>query len=259
MLWPPSQSRKPPVMCRASSLARKSTGGTMSDGCGILFSGVFARTCSRRPDFQSSRLISASVSTKPGPSVLTRTWGASARAYDFVHPDDRVLRGCVLWRARAALDDDAGSDVDDRAGLLIIEHAPPELVRHQHRPFDVDGERVVDRLRRQLTPGHLIRRHVADVVDEHVNAPEVRDDFRAHALHVVPRGNIGLEGRRFAAVRADAVGCRLSAGGRAAVVNGDVCALLGERLRDSSAEARPCAGDERDPALEVFHSSSSLA
>src|SRR5450759_2837011 len=33
--------------------------------------------------------------------------------------DDRVLRGCVLRRAWAALDDDARADVDNRARLLV--------------------------------------------------------------------------------------------------------------------------------------------
>src|SRR5205085_2033841 len=86
MLNPPSQRTKLPVMCAESSLARKTTTPTSSSGFGMRPSGVCARTASRRPERQSSRMIVDSVSMNPGPSAFTRTCGANARAYDFVRP-----------------------------------------------------------------------------------------------------------------------------------------------------------------------------
>src|SRR2546423_3464752 len=86
MLNPPSQRTKLPVMCAESSLARNTTTPASSSGFGMRPSGVCARTASRRPERQSSRMIVDSVSMKPGPSAFTRTRGANACAYDFVRP-----------------------------------------------------------------------------------------------------------------------------------------------------------------------------
>ena len=92
------------------------------------------------------------------------------------------------------------------APLPALEHALSELVHHQHRALDVDGEHVVDRLLGDLAPGRLLGGHVADVVDEHVERAERVEGLRGHPLDVLPGGDVALHEERLGAGGADALG-----------------------------------------------------
>src|SRR5205823_3574826 len=118
---------------------------------------------------------------------------------------------------------------------------------------------AVDQLLRDLAPRHLLRRDVADVVDEHVEPAEAREDLLRHPPDLVPPRQLGLDGERLPPEVADLRGHGLRALGRAVVVDGDVGALPREPERDRAAEAAAGAGDERVAPVKAHAASSRAA
>ena len=117
---------------------------------------------------------------------------------------------------------------------------------------------MVDALRGQLSPGHLGRRHVADVVHEDVEPSEVRERLLGDARDVVPDGDVALDGHRVTAELPHPRRRLLGAGGRAAVVDGDARPFAREPLGDRDAEPASGPCDEGDLPLEpTAHASSS--
>ena len=86
--------------------------------------------------------------------------------------------------ARAAEDMIFGEELH----ALALDHPDAELVHHQHRALDVDGQHVVDRLLGHLAPRVLARGHVADVVDERVDVA----GLVGHPLDLVPARDVAL-------------------------------------------------------------------
>src|SRR3984957_12247042 len=164
--------------------------------------------------------------------------------------DDAVLGGGVLRRPGAAAHDDGRADVDDRPAAALLEHARAELVRADQRALDVDGEGVVDRLLGDVPPRHLLARHVPHVFDQHVEPPEVVEYQVGHGLDLRPVGDVGPHEEGLAPRGLDARGGLPRASLRAAVVHGDVGALLRRAHRDLGAEAGACAGDQDSLASE---------
>lgn len=108
------------------------------------------------------------------------------------------------------------ADVDDRA-VGLLQHAGAELVDAEHGALDVHGEDVVDGLLGEVAPGHLIARHVADVVDQYVQPAEAVEDLVGHADDVGLDGDVDPHGERLTTDVLDA-GNRLVGSGSGAAV-----------------------------------------
>ncbi len=89
--------------------------------------------------------------------------------------------------------------------MTLLEHPRPELVRHEQGALDVDVDDTVEGLLGELAPRHLLGRHVADVVDEHVEHAGRLEHFVGQPLDLIPRGDVGLEDEGRPAERFDAL------------------------------------------------------
>jgi hypothetical protein len=111
---------------------------------------------------------------------------------------------------------------------------------------------VVDGLLGDVPPGHLLAGHVADVVDDRVDAAELGERGVGQGRHLGPGGDVGLQEDGVGALRADPFGGLLGAGFGGAVMDADHAgALLGGPDGDLGAEAGAGAGDEHRPAFEA--------
>ncbi len=234
----------------ASSLARKRAAAARSSGGGMRPGrrrGGELLAPARLPVGPAQDRIGLHEPRREGVHPHVRREGLGVGLRD---PQDAVLARGVLRRAGAAAHDHGRADVHDGAALLL-EHALPELVGHQHRPLDVDGKHVVDRLLRQLAPRRLLRRHVADVVDQRVERAELVEHPGCHAPDVVPRGDVPLHEERLRACVAHPRCRLLGPRGGAAVVHDDGSRPLGRRAgRDLRAEAGAGSRHHHRLALE---------
>jgi len=126
-----------------------------------------------------------------------------------------------------------------------------ELMDAQHGSLDVHGEHVVDGLLGDIPPGRLVGHHVADVVDQHVQAAEAAEDLLGHVDDVGVDGDVRLHGEGLAAEILDAGDRLLGSGSAAAVVDGDPSAFLRGADGDLGSVAGSCAGDQDGAAFEA--------
>jgi hypothetical protein len=149
-------------------------------------------------------------------------------------------------------------DVDYDARRSSLEEALDRLARAEEGAPEVDADHLVEVRGRELV--RRLRDLDAGVVDQDVEAAELVERVLEHAHDVVFLGDIALDEDVADAVLAHArdTGVNLLLGvlgllGLTQIVDGDVCAVLGEADGDRLADTRCPAGDEDVLALESSH------
>ena len=125
-----------------------------------------------------------------------------------------------------------------------------DRLRGEHGALEVEREDLVEALLGDLgdaEPGD----QRAGVVDEDVDRPELGRRALHERANVLGAPHVGRDGDRRAAGRHDPVARLFGALPVAMVAERDVGAEIRERDRGRRADARRCAGHERDAAGEV--------
>jgi len=107
----------------------------------------------------------------------------------------------------------------------------------------------IDRLDPQVTPGHLVARHVANVVDKNVKSSEPVEDLGGESLHVIPTADVALNREGLESHAAHGLGHGVGALARAVVVDRDMSAFPRQAKGDGGAETPPGAGHQGEPVL----------
>ena len=110
---------------------------------------------------------------------------------------------------------------------------------HEHGSLDINRQGMVDDFLVEFTPGFLIDRHVAHVVDQHIDPAELRIGLRRDALNIRQFRYITLHHQGLATHGTHCLRDRLSTRPRAVVMNNNVSAFLCKRIGQNRAKPAP--------------------
>ena len=124
-------------------------------------------------------------------------------------------------------------------------------MRDEERALDVRRQHAVDELLGHVPPRLLLGRDVADVVHEHVDAPELVAGSRHQRFGDVGLAHIGNDARSTAACARDR-DLGLTGARFVDLRDHDRRAFGRKPFRDAAADPASAAGDDRDLAREQF-------
>ena len=164
------------------------------------------------------------------------------------HQQRRLGGGVVAMAGRRIVAFDRG-DVDDRARLAGFPRMLDEGADKQERTGDIRRHHGVPVAFRHV--GQHLHRLLAGIVDQDIDAAEMRDRLRDQIGRALARRDVGLAGDSLAAGRPDRLGDRFGGLPVAVVVADDIGAGLAEAPGDAGADAAARAGDDGGVAGKV--------